>query len=199
MRRVQKIVTPPTVTPVTLATAKAHARVTFSDDDDLIEIYINSATALCEQILQRKMITQTWKMYLDYWPQEITTIWGDLQSVTSIKYTDIDEDQLTFADTNYDVDINSVPGRVVLKDSISWPTVTLNAVNPIEIEFVTGYGDAATNVPADITNAVLLATSHFYENRESILVSDIKLMTVEQIPWTASTLLQNHRVWRWCI
>ena len=199
MRRVHKIVTAPADLPVTLAEAKAHMRVTFPDDDTLIRIYIQSATALCEQILQRKLITQTWKMYLDYFPHEITVLFGDLQSVTHLKYTDIDEVQTTMSNTLYDVDINSVPGRIVLVDGEVWPTDTLNAVNPIEIQFITGYGDDSTEIPNDIRNAVLLTTAHFYETRESILISDIKLMTVEQIPWTASTLLQNHRIWDWAI
>ena len=198
-RRVQKIVTPPTAYSVTVATAKEHMRVTVDDDDMLIGIYIETATALCEQILQRKLITQTWKMYLDYFPNIITTLFGNLQSVTHIKYTDLDEAQLTFANTKYDVDIVSVPGRIILKDAYDWPTTTLNANNPIEIQFITGYGASSVNVPADIKNAILLTTAHFYETRESILISDIKLMTVEQIPWTASTLLQNHRIWDWII
>ncbi len=199
MRRVQTIVTPAASTPVTVEVAKEHMRVPFADDDDLIDIYLASATALCEQILQRKLITQTWKMYLDSWPSVVKVLFGNLQSVTHIKYTDTDEAQTTFADTNYDVDTNSVPGRILLKDSVSWPTATLNAVNPIEVQFVTGYGDDPADVPADIRNAVLLTTAHFYETRESVLISDIKLMTVEQIPFTASTLLQNHRVWDWVL
>jgi len=199
MRRVQKIVTAPTAYPVTLATAKSHMRITFDDDDTIIGVYIGAATALCEQILQRKLITQTWKMYLDYWPEIITTLFGDLQSVTHVKYTDIDETQTTLSNTKYDVDTNSVPGRILLVDGEVWPTDTLNATNPIEIQFVTGYGANASYIPDDIRNAVLLTAAHFYETRESILISDIKLMTVEQIPWTASTLLQNHRVWEWIL
>lgn len=199
MKRVQTIVTAPAGLPVTLAEAKEHMRVTFSEDDDLITIYLNSAIALVEQILQRKLISQTWKMFLDSWPGQIKVLFGDLQSVTHIKYTDTDETETTFADTNYDVDVNSIPGRILLKEAKTWPTVTLNATNPVEIQFVTGYGDASTDIPPDIRGAILLTVAHFYENREPVLVSDIKLMTVEDIPWTANTLLQNHRVWNWII
>ena len=195
-RRVQKIVTPPTAYAVTVATAKEHMRVKFDDDDMLIGVYIETATALCEQILQRKLITQTWKMYLDYFPNIITTLFGDLQSVTHIKYTDLDEAQLTFANTKYDVDIVSVPGRIILKDAYDWPTTTLNANNPIEIQFITGYGASSANVPADIKNAILLTTAHFYENRENLLISN---MSIDKIPMTTQALLQNHRIWKWIL
>ena len=199
MRRVQKIVTPPAATPVTLAHAKDHMRVTFADDDALITIYINAAKALSEQILQRKLITQTWKMYLDYWPPWIKVLFGDLQSVTHIKYTDQDEDQSTLSTDVYAVDINSVPGRIILKNNQSWPSDTLSNANPIEIQFVTGYGVAEGDVPEDIVSAILLTTAHFYENRENYLVSNMQSASVEEIPSTAKSLLYNHRVWDWVI
>ena len=195
MRRVQVLQTAPATTPITLAEAKSHMRVTLPDEDADITIYIKSATALCEQILQRKLITQTWKMYLDSWPLYIDVLFGDLQSVTHVKYTDMDEDQSTFAASNYDVDIASVPGRIILKDTKSWPTDTLNANNPIEIQFITGYGDAE-DIPDDIRNAVLLTTAHLYENRENYLIST---MHIERVPQTARALLSNHRVWKWVI
>jgi len=199
MRRVSSLVTAPVNTPVTLSEAKAHMRVTFSDDDTIIAIYINAATALCEQILQRKLVTQTWKMYLDYWPSQIKLLFGNLQSVTHIKYTDTDDSQETFSSDYYYVDTASIPGRVILKDQQTWPTDTLNASNPIEIQFVTGYGDESTDIPADIRNAVLLTTSHFYENRENSIVSNVQSMTIDDVPWTAKTLLAGHRVWDWIL
>lgn len=199
MRRVQALVAAPVNTPITLAELKLHCNVTFSEDDTLLAIYLNSATALCEQILQRKCITQTWKMFLDYWPSQIKVLFGDLQSVTHVKYTDTDDTQETFSSDYYYVDTSSVPGRIVLKDQQTWPTDTLNAVNPIEIQFVTGYGDASTDVPDDIRNAILLTASHFYENRENFIVSNVQSMTIESIPWTASTLLSGHRVWEWIV
>jgi len=199
MRRVHTIVTAPATTPISVSEAKSHMNVTFSDDDTLIGIYVNSATALCEQILQRKLITQTWKMYLDHWPAYIKVLFGNLQSVTHIKYTDTDGDQETFSSDYYDVDTNSVPGRINLKYAQTWPSATLNATNPIEIQFVTGYGASSTDIPADIRNAILLTTAHFYENRENQIVSNVQSMTIEDIPWTSAALLANHRVWDWIV
>jgi len=199
MRRAAKIVTPPTTTPVSVAEAKSHMNISFSTDDTLIGIYISTATALCEAILQRKLITQTWKMWLDYWPPKIKVLFGDLQSVTHVKYTDSDEVQETFGSSLYLVDTNSTPGRIILKDGESWPTDTLSEMNPIEIQFVTGYGATAAAVPDDTRAAVLLTTAHFYENRENYLVAKMQSLTASEIPWTAKALLNNHRVWDWCI
>lgn len=199
MRRVAKIVTAPTITPISVAEAKSHMGVTFSNDDTLIGIYVSSATRLCENFLQRKLITQTWKMWLDYWPSSIKVLFGDLQSVTHVKYTDDDESQETLSSSVYLVDVNSVPGRIILKKNQVWPSDTLSPMNPIEVQFVTGYGATAATVPDDIRNAVLLTTAHFYENRELYLVSKLQSLGVAEIPKTANALLQNYRVWDWIL
>ena len=199
MRRVAKLATAAAKTPVTLAEVKVHCRVTFSDDDTILGIYLASAVATAEQFLQRKLITQSWKMFLDYWPGQIKTFFGDLQSVTHVKYTDIDGTTATMSNTLYDVDTNSVPGRIVLKHGQSWPSATLNAVNPIEVQFDTGYGAETTNVPEDIRNALLILAAHFYENREMYLVSDNRSFSVTEIPFSVKALLSPYRVWEWIL
>lgn len=199
MRRVAKIVTAPASTPISVAEAKSHMRVSGSDDDTLIGIYVNTATLISEAILQRKLINQTWKMYLDYWPNHIKVLFGDLQSVTHVKYTDSDEGQSTLDSGTYLVDTDSVPGRIMLADGENWPTATLSIRNPIEIQFVTGYGATSAAVPEDIRNAIMLTTAHFYENRENYLVSRIQSVGLAEMPWTAKTLLNNHRVWEWIL
>ena len=136
---ITKIVTAPVCLPVSLAEAKKHLRVTFDEDDALIRRMISSAVLYCEQYTVRKFITQTWKQYFDVWPTQIIPFFGDLQSVTHIKYTDTDATQSTFSNTLYGVDTNSVPGRVVLNYQQTWPDDDLAPLNPIEVQFVTGY------------------------------------------------------------
>jgi len=136
-------------------------------------------------------------MFLDYWPTQIKVLFGDLQSVTHVKYTDSDEVQATLLSSLYLTDTNSVPGRIILKDGENWPTDTLSEMNPIEVQFVTGYGATSAAIPADIRGAILLTVAHFYENREIYVVSRASTLGVSEIPWTAKALLNNHRVWDW--
>lgn len=133
------LVTSPAILPVSRAEAKEHLNITHSNDDRLIDRIIGAATAWAEQYLFRKLITQTWKYYLDAWPDEIFLPFGDLQSVTHIKYTDTDELQTTLSTDYYDVDTVSIPGRIRLAYGQSWPSTALYPTNPIEIQFVTGY------------------------------------------------------------
>lgn len=196
-RRVQKIVAAPASLPITVADAKKQARIYHNDDDDEVERILGAATASAEQYLQRKLITQTWAMYLDSWPQHVTVLFGDLQSVTHVKYTDADEDQSTLDSSTYVVDINSVPGRIILKDGEAWPTDTLSRSNPIEVQFITGYGVAGSAVPSDIKHAILLLFSYLYTYREDVVLNN--KMNIEEMPFGGHSLLYPHRMWEWIV
>lgn len=195
-RRVQKIVSGPAEAPITLAEAKKQLRVDWPDDDAEITSKINGAVRSAEQYLQRKLVTQTWKMFLDSWPASIKVLFGDLQSVTHIKYTDSDEAQHTFDSPKYLVDTDSVPGRIILKTGETWPTVTLSPKNPIEVQFVTGYG-AAADVPQDIKDAILITVSDRFNYRENVVTNN--KMNIEELPMGTKSMIYPYRVWDWIV
>jgi len=147
-----QIVTGPAYAPVSLDQVKGHLRVTSTSEDWYIRGLIYAAIGMVEQIIRRKLTTQTWKLFLEAWPIRwfITIPFGKLQSVTHIKYTDSDSTQTTWDSGEYIVDVSSDPGRVVLGYGESWPSATLYPSNPIEIQFVCGYG---VHAPLTITAA----------------------------------------------
>ena len=65
------IVTQPSIEPLTLAQAKAHLRVDFSTDDDLITAMITSARIECENEVDQKFIQTEIDFYLDVFPYYI--------------------------------------------------------------------------------------------------------------------------------
>ena len=70
--------------------------------------------------------------------------------------------------TDYILDLVSKRARIVLPYLGSWPTATLYPVNPIEIEFVCGYGDDPEDVPERIRQAILIQIADYYQNRQTI-------------------------------
>lgn len=90
-----------------------------------------------------------------------------------------------FAAESYFADTKSAPARVALADGYSWPT-GLRAKNAIGIEFVAGYGAAATAVPGPIVTAVKLILSVLYESRGCNC----------EIPESAKTLLDPYVIKR---
>ena len=166
-----KLITAPTIEPVTLAELKTHLRLdSGSTEDSLLTAIIQAARERVEDITRRALLTQTWELYLDNFPSVnyIELPFGNLQSVNSFKYTDSDSVEHTLIEnTDYLVELNGEGiGRVVLVYNGSWPTATLNTSNPIVIEFDCGW-EAAADVPSKIKSAIMLFCGDLYENRES--------------------------------
>lgn len=165
------LVTEPAGSLLSFSESKNHLKVDHTEDDALISSLMVAATAQVENITNRRLITQTWKAYADSWPTLFFTLpFGELQSVTAIKYTDEDNDQTTWAATEYIVDTTSDPGRVILGVNKAWPNVTLYPSNPIEIEFICGYGVDHGDMPDVLKAAALVMVGDMYANRESFLL-----------------------------
>ncbi len=62
------LVTAPTEEPVSLAEAKLHLRVDYSNDDVLIGALITAARQHAENDTRRALVTQTWRQVLDQFP-----------------------------------------------------------------------------------------------------------------------------------
>jgi len=185
--------TAPVKKPVSLDMVKRHVRIDVSDtdhDEILVEL-IGDATQYLESITWRRFITQTWYAYYDDWPKGdyIELPYGSLQSVTAIKYTDTDNAQSTWSSAEYIVGTDYTRGRVTLDDGYTWPNEVLYPSNPIEVEFVCGYGDDPTDIPANIKRAMCIYISELYENREASIVG-----TIHKKLDTINCLISNHRL-----
>lgn len=181
------IITPPAIEPVTLDEAKLHARIAYDVEDALIEQWIASARKTAEDFQRRAYIAQTLELSFDQFPAtpillpRPPAIW-----VKSIKYYDYlnavttlyekFDDPLTTTveagdepSTNDDflIDTDNEPGRICLAYGIMWPSVMLRDMNSVKIRYVAGYGDAATDVPEPVKDAIMLYCAHMSENRAS--------------------------------
>ena len=160
------ITTEPSIEPVTLDEIKTHLRgIDHSDHDDLLNGLIKSARQRIEKILDRALVQQTRTAYYKNWSiNGVIELPNPIQSVDSVKYTDVDDSEETFNAENYKVDAASEPGRIVLGYNKSWPSATLHPVEyPIEIQYVCGYEpddssppDYTINIPSPILTAIKL-------------------------------------------
>lgn len=187
-----RITTPPAVEPLTTAEAKLHLRIDHDDEDSYIDGLITTARLYCEDVSQRALITRTYTARLDRWPGSVIELpYPPLLAVTSIKYTDIDGNESTYSSANYLVDAHREPGRIALKNGVSWPSVTLQEINGVEIVWTAGYGAAGSDVPERYRQAMLLLIGHYYENREAIMVAQGANMAT--LPLALDALLLTDR------
>jgi uncharacterized phiE125 gp8 family phage protein len=185
----------PGAEPLTTAEAKTHLRVDTADDDTYIGALILAARQQAESITRRALITQTWKYYLaqfpintpGQFPNAIELPLAPLQTVTSIKYTDNDGAEQTVDSGDYDVDINIEPGRIIPSFGNVWPSTRYQA-NSVVVEYKTGYGNASTDIPAQLIHAIKLLIGHWYENRESVVTGT----QVNEVPDTVQYLLDRY-------
>lgn len=158
----------PSVTPVTLAEAKAWCRVDHSDEDAKIQLLIDGVTSYVDGyagILGRCLIEQTWELYYDAFPSgDLLIPLGNLISITSVEYVDPTTLlYVTWDPANYEVDAVSLDGWVIPVDA--WPTIA-DTSNAVRVTFKAGYGAAATNVPAAIRAALSMLVAMGYKNPE---------------------------------
>lgn len=183
----------PATEPVTLAEAKAHLRVTESDDDTYITTLTEAAREYCENYVKRQFVTATYTLTMDAFPLSGGAIQiprPPLQSVTSITYTDTAGDGQTWSSTEYSVDAPGAwVGRVVEANSESYPS-TLDELASVVVTFVAGYGAAAA-VPSALKQAILILVSHWYCNREPVVIGTI---VSGEIPFTVTALLNTYKV-----
>ncbi len=164
-----KLVTAPLGEPVNLSEIKEHIRgITGTHEDSYLEALITSSTKEIENLLRRSLLTQTWEMFLDLAPKNISIEipFPPLVTISSIKTYDKNDLATVFAASNYFVDINSEPGRVSLNDGASWPDTTLRPINGFQVTFVSGYG-GKTDVPQQIRGAIRMMVAGHYHNRQN--------------------------------
>ncbi len=194
-----RLITAPTVEPISLVEAKAHLRVDHSDDNTLIGAYIQASRSYVDGkdgFLGRALVTQTWELVLDEFPDaEIKIPLPPLQEIVSIKYDDTAGVEQILDPAGYSVDDISEPGWVV-PVTAGWPT-PIDAINAVRIRFIAGYApnadsppDLTANVPGSIKAAMLLHIGSFYAHRESIVVGQTAVL----LPWASEQLLRPYRV-----
>jgi uncharacterized phiE125 gp8 family phage protein len=160
----------PTQEPLTLAEIKGALRIgsDVTAEDEYITLIARAVREDVELYTGRKLLTQTWDTCFPGWPKEnyITLPYGNLQSVTSVKYKDSDGTETTMTVTDeYLVEKNDdKKGRIVLPFGITWPTGILYPSNPITVRHVCGW-TRPDLVPSRIKAVMFRLITELYVDR----------------------------------
>jgi uncharacterized phiE125 gp8 family phage protein len=165
-------------------------------EDSLLTSILQSSREIVEDECRRALMLQTWDYYLQEWPKGnfIKIPFGNLVSVTSIKWKDTDGTETTLTvTTDYLVETNGEGvGRICLPYAGVWPSGTLYPSNAITIRFVAGYASAAA-IPAKIKSAILMIATDLWLNRENQTFTNSGQKY--EINPTVQRLLYNAKLW----
>lgn len=159
------LVTPPAVNAVDLDLVKSHLSVDFTDDDALIEAYIGAAVVVAEERLGKKLLTQTWAESFGTTSRKISLSVRPVQSVASVAYFDESNVLQTLDASSYEL-VSQEDFSYV--ESGNWPAI-FDRADALTVNYVVGFGDAASDVPANVSQAILLLVGQYYLHRENVL------------------------------
>lgn len=186
------LITAPATEPLTLAEAKLHLNIPTAETyhDTLITSLITSARMTIEQSIYRGLITQTWEKVYDadeFGSYVVNISKVPVQSITSVKYYDSNNNLVTMDSSNYRVDLGAInaPARIQF---LSLPSV-YDRIGAVQIRFVCGWTSAA-NVPEPIKSAMKLIIGHLYEHREDVMVAG----NPSQLPNGSEYLLKHYSI-----
>lgn len=181
------LLVPPAAEPLSLAEAKDFLRVAQADDDAVITALIAAARHHLEALTRCALLTQTWRLVRDAWPADgrLQPRIGPLRQLVAARVY-----ELTGPPHAIDVE-----GFVVdtAANVIAAPRWTLPAPGRfaagIELDVVCGFGDAASDVPDDLRQALRLLVAHWYDNRGIAAIGG----TVAMLPAGVGALVAPYR------
>lgn len=203
-----ELVTAPTEEPCTLGELRSSLRLTQTQDDtEIASIWVPAARALIEKSLGVRLVTQTWRVYFDHFPAAwglglataidrvfdssnvlgMPVIWSELpigpvQSVTSIKYLDLNGVEQTLSPSVYSTDTKRPMARICLNTGQVFPATQMGVPNTVRVQFVCGYG-ARQALPQNLRAAVMLQAKAMYEGEDELTETVKRLAGLE---WSGS-------------
>jgi uncharacterized phiE125 gp8 family phage protein len=180
----------PAVEPITLTEAKQFIRVEHNDDDDIITALIAGARIHVETQTRRALITQSWRLTRDLWPELgcVPVLPVPLRTLDAARLYKSDGSTLAIDVAAFAVDKVATPARIAfVRDALPAPERT---VAGIEIDLTCGYGNAAANVPEPLRQSIRLLLAHWYENRGLVALGH----EIAVLPQTVAALIAPYRV-----
>ena len=178
-----KVKTLPAVEPVAGSDVRDYLRMDSTAYDTVLDDYAAAARMAAEKWTRRSFITTTWDLMLDaaQVTDAIVLPRPPLQSVLSVTaYNDIGTARV-IDPTWYLYDNFSEPGWLTLKLGYNWGYCRW--YNGFLIEYKTGYGDSADDVPIDIKLAITETAAWWYNSGE-----------ITDVPQKVKERLQPYRV-----
>ncbi len=162
----------PAVEPVTLEETKVFLRVDDTAEDSFITTLISAARLHIEGSTGRAMISQSWRVLYDNWPQsrKIELPVSPLISITAIVAYGSDGTPTSISLAQFQPETNTTPACIFVPATIA-DMPALREHNGIEIDYVAGFGPLGSDVPKDLRQALLSLVGYWFEHRDAVVIA----------------------------
>ena len=211
-----KVITAPTLKPVTVTEVKQHLRITHTSEDTLLDLFISAATSHFEKNTGRTVYETTLEIAMQDFPySERTGYYGGqnwdwnivsdfielpnaapLISVVSVKYLDKDGVSTTWPSTSYVVDTHEDIGRIAPAYGVTYPSFIPYPLNAVRIRYIAGIENVTSPlvVPEEgIRVCIMQIAGSMYLFREQFSLPDFSGIDFVLNPVTR-VLLDRYRV-----
>lgn len=159
---------------------KAQLRIDTNDENPLLDTYISAATQMAEHYCNRHFITAKYKLWFNELPSTFSLYYPDCKfnfsaeqdnAKDGLHYLAASGSTYTlFANTNWYSNQNTNPCQVKMtntpSDAIGTSDLNGTTDGIYYFQFQTGIGDAASDIPDAIKQAIKLIASDMYYFRE---------------------------------
>jgi uncharacterized phiE125 gp8 family phage protein len=168
-----------------------HAGITAADAELLLPLRIKAARGFVENYTGRALWTQTWRDTFDQLPCGYAPLMlgrAPVIAITSITQYSPTDTATVLDPSNYRLDADSVPARVVVDDGVYW-NPDPRRFGSLVVEYTAGYGTNPEAIPAELRHAVILLATQWSTYLEA--ASDIE---VQEMPLGVRALLDPFMV-----
>lgn len=183
-----KLKTAATFEPVDINALKRNLHILDTNQDTYLQEILSAVIEKVQNSIGRQLARATYTGYLDDFPDDdvdVTITLGPVAAISSIKYYDSANALQTMDTADYQLDNIDLDARLRFSETY---TVYEDKMNAVEIEFTTGWADAAS-VPKDLKDAIIWIASKRYLNPENA-GKEIDLSPADNV-------LRNYRVQRY--
>lgn len=175
-----------TITPaLILADIKEYGFVNRTQNDADINSLIQPVTDYVESVTGRRLIDQSWYIYMDAdeyfdrltaYKNSIVLSTLNVSSITEVLQYDRTNTSsiISLSDYRLSGTVLSAQSQLVYNDNVSQPvTSNLRRVDSIRIEVVAGYGAAISNIPVTVYTAMKVLANYWLQYGQKATKDDI--------------------------
>lgn len=187
--------------PVSLDDLKKHCRVDHNDDNDVLGVYLDAASAFVADRTSLVLQPSTFRIERSsWWSGCLNILVAPVREIVAVKYRAVAGDEQTVDEAVYRWRRTASGAVLEFVNGFSAPSVQDERFDAVTVEVRAGFDDPDTTgsgddpeliLPPQVKQAILLTGGAWYETREAVTATEMKA-----VPFAVDALIGQVRLYR---